>query len=362
MPEGKVFPSESTDDDDDYVEASSVSFREYPPEKSLDPTRTNPLESETLDFIEMKHSRKKALLELLCKVEDAIHENRILGDDKPFKFFSNSRQDLKDISIWGVPLLPSKGHQGTGIVLMKFLKASDFNASGAFNILRRTLQWRREFNVDGILDEKLGSGFENTAFVNGEDKNGRPVFYNTVVAIKDRDSYKKTLGTEKEGQEFLRWKVQSMEKSIEKLQFRSGGVDSILKVIDLKNAPRPAMKELRSLNRKAGMLVQEHYPGLIFKSVYVNAPLSYVVSHALYTQKYKSSFIFARPSRVTQTLLKYIAPENLPVQYGGLLRENDNEFSTDDKAITLIFRGAGFQTIQIPLPEGGIHPRRRLLV
>ncbi|KAL6994797.1 hypothetical protein U1Q18_043091 [Sarracenia purpurea var. burkii] len=342
MPEEKVFPSDSADEA--YPE---------PSKKNLDPTCQ---ELRNPDSIEQaKQSRKKALLQFRCRVEDAIISNYILEDTKG-KITSNPKENLnpRDITLWGVPLQPSKGHEGTDIVLLKFLRSKDFKVSEAFNMLRRTLKWRKEFDVEGIADEKLDSGLENLSSVDGEDKLGRPVCYEQFGALKNREFYNKTFGTQKKHEEFVRWKIQSMEKGIQKLRFRPGGANSILQVTDLKNSPGPAMKELRSLNKKTLALFQEKYPDLIFRNIYINVPFWDFVSHSLQSQNSNSKFVFARPARVTQTLLKYIAPENIPVQYGGLKREIDDEFSPNDKVVSLSVRGGAEQIIRIPVAETGV--------
>ncbi|KAI8523049.1 hypothetical protein RHMOL_Rhmol13G0044200 [Rhododendron molle] len=343
MPGEKVFPSEEyvhneIDDEDEEEEeeeeGGTLSFQEC-----LDGNNdTIGQESENPDSVELKQSRKKSLLEFRCLVEDAILSNYILGKNNgKFELPSDLRGNLREITLWGVPLLPSGGHDGTDVVLLKFLKARDFKVLEAFNMLRRTLKWRREFKVEGILDEKIDSRLENLEFIDGEDKQGRPVCYTLFGALKNSEFYKSTFGTEEKNQEFLRWKVKSMEMGIQKLGFKSGRENSILQITDLKNSPGPATKELSSLNKKVVVLFQENYPELIFRNIYVNVPFWYYVSHALHSQfisqRTKSKFIFVRPLRVTQTLLKYIAPENLPVRYGGLKRENDNEFSTDDTVL-----------------------------
>ncbi|PSR89804.1 Patellin-4 like [Actinidia chinensis var. chinensis] len=343
MPEENVFPSPSVDDDDD---GSVLSFQDSP-EKDPDP---NSRELENTDSTEMKTSRKKALLEFRCRVEDAILCGYILGKSKG-KFNSNN---LREISLWGVPLLPSKAHEGTDIVLMKFLKAKDFIVAEAFNMLRRTLKWRREFGVDGIRDEELDSGFGKFGGMDGEDRRGRPVWYSVFGGFKNREMCKNEFGTEAKCEEFVRWKIQTMEKGVRKLGFKPGGTDSILHIVDLKNSPGPGVKELISLNKKTGAIFRENYPEIITRNIYINVPFWYYVRYTLQSQRSKSKFIFSRPPRVTQTLLKYISPENLPVQYGGLKRENDNEFSPDDKALILSVGGGTRQSLQIPAAEAGV--------
>ncbi|XWS46976.1 hypothetical protein CRYUN_Cryun14cG0114300 [Craigia yunnanensis] len=149
----------------------------------------------------------------------------------------------------------------------------------------------------------------------------------------------KVLRSEENSEKFLRWRVQNMEKGIKELNFEPGGADSVVQIIDLKNSPGPATKELRSLCRKSWMLLQDHYPELIHRNV------------RLKTQTSNSKIVFARPGKVPETLLKFVSPENLPVEYGGLKRENDNEFFSEDKVSEHKVRANASESIQIPAPE-----------
>ncbi|RVX19081.1 Patellin-4 [Vitis vinifera] len=293
------------------------------------------------------HTEMKKPMSPEQEVEDAIIGNYMLGKPRgKVPESKKTQENLHDISLWGVPLLPSKGHEGTDIILLKFLKARDFKVSEAFNMLRRTLIWRREFKTEGILEENFGPELENVVYINSTDKEGHPLCYNVCGAFKDRDFYKKTFGSEAKCEEFLRWRVQSMEKVIQNLNFTAGGVDSMVQILDLKNSPRPSNKELRLVTKKAITLLQDNYPELIFRHPYAN--------FQFISQRTKSKFILARPSGVADTLLKFIAPENLPVQYGGLKRENDIEFSPADKALELIVKAGTIESIEIPATEAGV--------
>ncbi|KAF5738944.1 Sec14p-like phosphatidylinositol transfer family protein putative isoform 1 [Tripterygium wilfordii] len=311
--------------------------------------------------VEMKRKKKKALLEFRCRVEDSILGNYLLG--KPCKNLSTKeksklRDQLKEITLWGVPLLPSKCHEGTDILLLKFLKAKDFKVHEAFEMLRKTLEWRKEYNTDSILEEDLDPDIEKVMFMDTQDRQGHPLYYNIYGALKDKKLYKKLFGTEEKCERFLRLRVQFMELGIKKLNFKAGGPDSIVQITDLKNSPGPGMKELRSISKKALIVLQDNYPELIHKNILINVPFWYYASHTLtsrlITQRANSKFVFARPSKVTKTLLKYISPENLPVEYGGLKRENDEDFFPEDKASELIIRKSSAGCIQIPVTEVGI--------
>lgn len=227
-------------------------------------------EDEKKIAVEMKHRQKKALIEFRCRVEDAILGNYLLG--KPGNHASPKEsaetiEQLKEITLWGVPLMPSKSHEGTDIVLLKFLRAKDFKVHEAFEMLQKTLKWRKEFKADDILEESLGPDFEKLAYLNSRDREGHPLYYNIYGALKDKQMHYKVLGSEENSEKFLRWKIQYLEKGIKELNFEPGGADSVVQIIDLKNTPGHSTKELRCLWRKSWVLLQDHYPDLIHRNV-----------------------------------------------------------------------------------------------
>lgn len=51
-------------------------------------------------------------------------------------------------------------------------------------------------------------------------------------------------------------------------------------------------------------------------------------------------------------MTRFIAPEDLPVQYGGFKREEDEEFSAENGRVSeIIVRGSSAGTIEIPIIE-----------
>lgn len=48
---------------------------------------------------------------------------------------------------------------------------------------------------------------------------------------------------------------------------------------------------------------------------------------------------------------RFIEPEELPVQYGGLKREQDDEFTPEDKVSELIVKANTINYIEIPVVE-----------
>ncbi|XP_043692953.1 patellin-4-like [Telopea speciosissima] len=270
-------------------------------------------------------------------------------------------ENLLDISLWGVPLLPSEGHDGTDIILLKFLKAKDFKVSEAFEMLRKTLIWRKEFKTDGILEEKFDSQFEDSrlSYFCGTDRDGRPLLYNYVGVYKDRDLYKKTFGTEAKHETYVRWRIQVMERGLQKLSFKPGGADSIISIMDMKDSPGPrAIKELRFLGNKVIWMMNDFYPETIRRFIFLNVPLWFYAYHTITCKildlRNRKKFIFVRPTSVAKTLTKSTAPEQLPVQYGGLRRENDDEFSPENKVLEMTVGAGAIESIQIPVHEPGV--------
>ncbi|KAI4299772.1 hypothetical protein L6164_033199 [Bauhinia variegata] len=346
---------------------------------------------------DLKEFEKKALNELKTKLEQAILENKLFEKEEPKKkeisreYIVEEKKEEKEaaetenpvkeeakpeekekktdvgveekveidtqISLWGVPLLPSKGAEGIDVVLLKFLRAREFKVNDAFEMLKKTLKWRKESNIDSILDEDLGSDLSSAAYMNGVDREGHPVCYNVFGVFESEEIYQKTFGTEEKRSHFLRWRCQLMEKGIQKLNLKPGGVSSLLQINDLKNSPGPSKKELRIATKQALVILQDNYPEMVAKSIFINVPFWYYALNTLVsaflTQRTKNNFVIARPAKVIETLINYIPIEEIPVHYGGFKRENDFEFSYQDGTVSELTIKPGLTTtIEIPAFEG----------
>ncbi|KAJ4829870.1 hypothetical protein Tsubulata_013129 [Turnera subulata] len=249
----------------------------------------------------------------------------------------------KNVQMWGVPLMPSKGDTRTDVILLKFLRATEFQVSEAFRMLRDTLQWRKENKVDSIMEEdseaeNIGSMFS----IEGCDLEGHPVCYNMIGALGNDELLGKASGSVEKRHKFLRWRIQLMETCIQKLDFRPGGVSAFVLVNDLKDAPGPTKRELRVAMSKTFETIQDNYPEVVAKHVFVNVPFWYYAFSAMVTP-----FMAARDKN------KYIAAEQIPVQYGGLKSESDSEFSVEDAAKVVIVKGGSTEIVEIPAPEAG---------
>ncbi|KAK3013731.1 hypothetical protein RJ639_008648 [Escallonia herrerae] len=258
----------------------------------------------------------------------------------------------EEVSIWGIPLLAD---ERSDVVLLKFLRARDFKVKEALAMLKSVVAWRKEFGIEALLEEDLGSEQEKVVFMNGVDKEGHPVCYNAYGEFQNKELYANTFADEEKRTKFLRWRIQFLEKSIRKLDFSPDGICTIVQVNDLKNSPGPFKTELRQATNKAFQLLQDNYPEFVAKQVFINVPWWYLAFYRMinpfFTQRTKSKFVFAGPSKSAETLFKYIAPELVPVQYGGLSREGEQEFTTADPSTEEIIKPATKHTVEFPISE-----------
>ncbi|KAM0019274.1 putative CRAL-TRIO lipid binding domain, CRAL/TRIO domain, CRAL/TRIO domain superfamily, patellin [Helianthus debilis subsp. tardiflorus] len=254
----------------------------------------------------------------------------------------------EEVSIWGIPLLAD---ERSDVILLKFLRARDFKVKEAFTMLKNVVAWRKEFNIESLLEEDLGTEQEKVVYMHGVDKEGHPVCYNAFGEYQNKELYQETFSDDENRKKFIRWRIQFLERSIRKLDFSPDGISTIVQINDLKYSPAPFKKELRQVFQ----LLQDNYPEFVAKQVFINVPWWYLAFYKMinpfFTQRTKSKFVFAGPSKTTETLFKYISPELVPVQYGGLSREGEQEFTTSDCITEDFIKPSCEHAIELPAPE-----------
>ncbi|CAN1750088.1 PATL4 [Linum perenne] len=285
----------------------------------------------------------------------ALHNQDVTHTTTP----EDSKQ-MADIYLWGAPLMPSKGNGSTDVVLLKFLRAREFRVIDAFEMLKNTLRWRKENNIDAILNEKDDQidHLDPVVYEDGHDREGHPICYNIYGMLGFDKAADKILGDEEKRERFLRWRIRKMERCVkEQLDFNPGGTSEILQINDLKNTPLPTRKEVRLATRRVVEVLQDNYPEFVYTNIFINVPLWYyafnTVLSPFLTPRTKNKFITARTSRVTEILLKYIAGEQVPVRYGGLKMDSDPDFCIDDVAKEVWVKAGSIEIIEIPVPEVG---------
>ncbi|KAF8105795.1 hypothetical protein N665_0155s0016 [Sinapis alba] len=345
----------------------AVVAEEIPKEEAkTDADVTHAAKDETIEAVVEKETPKEELKTEDVAVEEVKAENveeeekkteAVVTEEAKAETVEQEEEDEtvdNDIELWGVPLLPSKGAEGTDVILLKFLRARDFKVNEAFEMLKKTLKWRKEQKIDSILGEDFGEDLASAAYMNGLDLESRPVCYNIYSVFGNEELYQRTFGSEQSRENLLKWRFQLMEKGIQKLNLKPGGVTSLLQIHDLKNCPGLLKKELWVAIKNAIVALQDNYPELVSRNVFINVPFWFYAGSTLLspflTQRTKSKFVVTRPANGTETLLKYIPAEEIPVQYGGFKRDDDTEFSNEAVSEVVVKPGSS-ETIEIPAPE-----------
>ncbi|GKV09145.1 hypothetical protein SLEP1_g20689 [Rubroshorea leprosula] len=261
----------------------------------------------------------------------------------------------EEVFIWGIRLLAD---ERSDVILLKFLRARDFKVKDAFTMIKNTVRWRKDFGIDALLEEDLGNELEKVVFMHGFDKEGHPICYNVYGEFQNKELYQNAFSDEAKRQKFLRWRIQFLEKSIRKLDFSPSGINTMVQVIDLKNSPGPGKRELRQVTNQALQLLQDNYPEFVAKQIFINVPWWYLAFNTMIspflTQRTKSKFVVAGPSKSADTLFKYIAPEQVPVQYGGLSQEDEQEFTTADPVTEFTIKPSSKHTVEYSVSEKSV--------
>ncbi|KAF6174101.1 hypothetical protein GIB67_020283 [Kingdonia uniflora] len=328
---------------------SPLTFQQTPNEASSKPTKKNFVTS----LMEVATLRSPSFRE-----DTYITSNLKSSETKALQELKQSLLKVSGSnggeSMWGVNLLG--GDDKADVILLKFLRARDFKVVDALAMLQKCLVWRKEFRAEEVVDESLGfKELEGVvAYMHGYDKQGHPVCYNAYGVFKDKEMYEKIFGDDEKMKKFLRWRVQVLERGIKLLHLKPGGVNSIIQVTDLKDMPK---RELRDASNQILSLFQDNYPEMVARKVFVNVPwyfsMLYSMVSPFLTQRTKSKFVIVKEGNVAETLYKFIKPEYVPTQYGGLSQPSDLENGPPKPASEFTVKGGEKVNLEIEGIEGG---------
>ncbi|KAE8679232.1 Patellin-3 [Hibiscus syriacus] len=313
------------------------------------PQNLGSFKEESNKVADLSNVERKALEELKQIVQEAIDANLFTSETNTEENPENRKKEHPtEVSIWGIPLLKD---DRSDVILLKFLRARDFKVKESFAMIKNTIKWRNEFRIDELLDEDFSDDMEKVVFMHGKDREGHPVCYNLYWEFQNKDLYRKAFSDEEKRMKFLRWRIQFLEKSIRKLDFRPGGVSTVFQVSDLKNSPGPGRREHRLF---VDALILAFMFGLGVYKCSLVVPSFYTMISQFMSQRTKSKFVFAGPAKSAETLFKYIPPEQVPIQYGGLSVDYcdcNPEFSDADPATEITVKPGTKQTVEITIYE-----------
>ncbi|CAL9240379.1 unnamed protein product [Arabidopsis halleri] len=255
----------------------------------------------------------------------------------------------EEVSIWGVPLLQD---ERSDVILTKFLRARDFKVKEALTMLKNTVQWRKENKIDELVEAagEEASEFEKMVFAHGVDKEGHVVIYSSYGEFQNKELF-----SDKEKlNKFLNWRIQLQEKCVRAIDFSNPEAkSSFVFVSDFRNAPGLKKRALWQFIRRAVKQFEDNYPEFAAKELFINVPWWYIPYYKTFgsiitSPRTRSKMVLAGPSKSADTIFKYIAPEQVPVKYGGLSKDTPLTQETITEAIV---KPAANYTIELPASE-----------
>lgn len=213
---------------------------------------------------DLSDSERKALQELRQLVQEALDTKQFTQKQEVQGEENKEEQQEGEISIWGIPLLKD---DRSDVILLKFLRARDFKVRDSLLMIKNTIKWRKQFGIDALVAEDLGDEWDKVVFMHGYDRDGHSVCYNVYGEFQNKELYAKAFADEEKRGNFLKWRIQFLEKGIRKLDFYPHGVSTLFQVNDLKNSPGPGKRELRLATKQALQLLQDNYPEFVAKQV-----------------------------------------------------------------------------------------------
>ncbi|PUU72824.1 CRAL-TRIO domain-containing protein [Tuber borchii] len=185
--------------------------------------------------------------------------------------------------MWGVTLSTDKEDFHTKLILQKFLRGNKNDVAAAEKQFVETIKWRRGyFDADGKVlgtwDEKkfAGLGWITKEKIQSSDQEV-VVTWNIYGAAKD---FNETFG---DVDEFIRWRVTLMERTVDLLElgsaktpipengpdpYKAFQIHDYLQVSFLRSPPA-----VKAASKKAVDLFQNYYPECLDKKFFVNVPL-----------------------------------------------------------------------------------------
>ncbi|KAG0136933.1 CRAL-TRIO domain-containing protein [Tuber indicum] len=230
--------------------------------------------------------------------------------------------------MWGVTLSTDKDDFHTKLILQKFLRGNKNNVAAAGKQFVETIKWRRGyFDADGkVIGTWDQTKFADLAWITKEKIQSSDqevvVTWNIYGAVKN---FKETFG---DVDEFIRWRVTLMERTIDLLElgsvkvpipengpdpYKAFQIHDYLQVSILRNHP-----VIKAASEKAIDLFQNYYPECLDKKFFVNVPLLMGwMYNAMKMVINKDTFKKLYMLRHGASLASELNSETVPEEYGG---------------------------------------------
>ncbi|XP_065898687.1 SEC14-like protein 2 isoform X2 [Dysidea avara] len=213
--------------------------------------------------------------------------------------------------------------------LLLWLKARNFNVTKAETMIRKSMAFREEMEIDSILQydppEVLKKYSAGGIF--GEDRDRDPVYYCAVGNLDFKGLYRSV-----KKKDILKERIQGTERLINHCkrltEERGKTVNTWTIVLDMENLSyqRHFYWPMIHIVNETLAMFDSNYPETCKRSIVVKAPKIFPVAYNIakhFIDESTRQKVIVAGANWKEELQKYISPDNLPEFYGGTRREPD---------------------------------------
>merc|ERR1719265_143842 len=215
------------------------------------------------------------------------------------------------------------------MVVLKFLRAEEFDVEKAYPRITSTLVWRCQCCVETLRDAELPEQFQGHDFFSGTDVDGRPVMINRFGNM----DLPAVFG---DCEQFVRYRVKCMEQAISRLTFRKGAAEDLCQIHDYSGVSLKQEPYVKGAVKVVTKVFGEHYPEFKGKTIFVNFPRVFAASF--------KAFVTVIPARTLRkfmilghndhwALFQLVHPDSMPVALGGVYREGCRNWKTKSQVV-----------------------------
>ncbi|KAJ3375900.1 hypothetical protein GGF31_003105 [Allomyces arbusculus] len=230
-----------------------------------------------------------------------------------------------DVFMWGVDLTgvadaTNNLAPGPTRVLLKFLRAREWDVDKSRAMLINCLKWRKEFNMPALLSATFPDSMTGAGAVYGRDRDGNPVTWNFYGAMNASQVFETQSAAD-----FVRWRVQLMERAVAQVDLNASSPtapEAVMQVHDYAGASMRPTGTMREATKAIIQIFQDNYPEWLSCKLFINVPGVMETLFQVFTvftpARTKAKFRMVGTSAARGALVEKVALENLPPQYGGL--------------------------------------------
>ncbi|CAF9913891.1 MAG: hypothetical protein ALECFALPRED_009131 [Alectoria fallacina] len=263
---------------------------------------------------------------------------------------------------------PTQGHNEDSN-LLRFLVARSYDPQAAYKQYSASATWRRKVSLVQTYDNTDVQIFERLTkqpqWTGRRDKMGIPLMVYVLSEIRPEDLAQ--IAKEDPGLSSIFLPAEYVTNFTQRLcnRVQNDGIviNKSVNIVDLSNVGLRKFWNLRSLLQTASSMATAHYPETVERIFVVGAPYFFPTIWSLVTRWFdpattKKIFVLSA-SEATKKLTEFIAPENLPQRFGGMLDWTFPMCPVPDAETTEIIGNLADKWVEGPIrylskPEGDV--------